>query len=225
MQIEFTFSYSENYLPSKRHKKLRQRMLSETHTFELKFLDIEQFPKAFITHELHRQEQKRDEYYLSDHVRVYRACNDRVFRQVYACNHIDEIQEYIRLRIHSFKYNTDPEISKETIITHIQDYLDTFVITNTFEVWRETYEPIYEVRQDYARCMRNGKAVFIGEGDSAPTPYRFNALQRDDAQAYCEQQANKEGADVGPCAHIEVLIPEMVKCDPQTEYIVAALSK
>lgn len=52
MKIKVDYSYTQRFLPSKRHRKLRFREMKDTMVVNIKELTVDEFPVAFIVHEL-----------------------------------------------------------------------------------------------------------------------------------------------------------------------------
>lgn len=225
MKLSLSFTYTESYLPSNRHTKVKERVLTTAHEFNVTHIDLAQFPIAFITHELRGDNYAGEKYFLNDHSRIYRAYNDNLFRQLTFCGDTAEVKAYLEAKVSRFNYKTNDSILKSDIINLIQEKLSHFVVVNEYEVWGISAEPIYEVNYDFSNCAKKALALFIEDSDKNASQYQFNALQKLDAQQLCKAEAKDEHLHIGPCAHIEVLMPELVKCDPQAEYIVSLLAK
>lgn len=52
MKIKVDYSYTQRFLPSKRHRKLRFREMKDTMVVDIKELTVDEFPVAFIVHDL-----------------------------------------------------------------------------------------------------------------------------------------------------------------------------
>lgn len=52
MKIKVDYSYTQRFLPSKRHRKLRFRKMKDTMVVDIKELTVDEFPVAFIVHDL-----------------------------------------------------------------------------------------------------------------------------------------------------------------------------
>lgn len=52
MEIKVDYSYTQRFLPSKRHRKLRFRKMKDTMVVNIKELTVDEFPVAFIVHKL-----------------------------------------------------------------------------------------------------------------------------------------------------------------------------
>lgn len=50
--LKVDYSYTQRFLPSKRHRKLRFRKMKDTMVVNIKELTVDEFPVAFIVHEL-----------------------------------------------------------------------------------------------------------------------------------------------------------------------------
>lgn len=229
MQLEITFSYPEPYLPSKRHKKPRERCVEVTMPFEVSSIDASSFPTAFITHEFNRYREDTEEYYLSEQTKMYKAFNGKLFRLLNLFNEPQHVHEALSVEVKELlrktKYAPQKPVTKETTISNIQAYLDGFIIVDGQEVWKKASEPVYYIQYVYSGLKNPINIVSVKDYEECPLEDCFNALQKEEAKAYCEQKAKIYGIYTGPCGHIEVLIPEMVKCDPQVEYVMGELSK
>lgn len=223
MKIRLSYSHLDCYSPLNRHKNLRQRILTKAQVFDLLAINIEQFPVAFITHELHRDSNSDGYFYLNDHSRTYRTYNGKLFRQLVYCADRHEIEKYIEVELDRVNPKSNAAMPKDTVISNIKEYLNDFILINETEIWRTTPEPIYEINYNFNSCPQKSISLFIEESAKSPTPYQFNALQKEDALSLCKEEAEKDNLSIGPCAHIEVLMPKMVQCDPQAEYVMSQL--
>lgn len=52
MKIKVDYSYTQRFLPSKRHRKLRFREMKDTMVIDIKELTVDEFPIAFIVHDM-----------------------------------------------------------------------------------------------------------------------------------------------------------------------------
>lgn len=198
---------------------------AQTYSFKLQSLDDSQFPIAFRARTLCSADIASDEYYQFEKIKVYRTFNNKIFILNRIYPKTEKLKEEVKERI--YRKNRISDIAtKKHIVSNIQSYLNSYVILNENELWQETREPMYAVVEDsYIRYRGNGVSIIVASSSLPPQPYCFNALQEQEAIAYCVEKANNLNTGIGECVHIEVLIPEMVQCDPQAEYIVAQLSK
>lgn len=211
MQIDFTFTTYKHNPNSTLVPERSVQIINSTQTYNLTCIPVEQFPIAFITHVLRDNESTHDEHYLYESITPYRAYKNNVFIARGIFNNIDLLKKFIEIQLVDFRYVTSMTTSIEAISSKIQAYLDTYVIVNEREVWQMVSEPIYEVRQAYGRNLTHSVGIFIGNTKETSTHYRFNALQKQEAQTYCAQIAKEESTKVGMLAHIDVFMPEMVK--------------
>lgn len=228
MQIELTFSYPEHYLPSKRHKKLRKRYHIANGEFDFRSIGIEQFPIAFITHEFTHPNNNCDDYYVSELTKTYRAFNDKLFRLLTMCSEPSHIREFMQVRVKEYVRMLDvknqKEVSKEITAASIRTHLESYVIVDSKEIWQEVPEPTYYVQPMSTGFLHPTLLMTIQPYDDFDLENCFNALQKEEAEKHCEHLVNTMFFYAGPSSHIEVLMPEMVKCDPQAELVVAKLN-
>lgn len=114
------------------------------------------------------------------------------------------------------------EECKKSIFLNAESY-----IIYEGKVWEECGEPMYEVRTFGIGNNHGGTGFFIlyihKYDDDIGYENYFNALQREQSIAYGKKVAIERGdtefvANIGKYDNIEVLMPEMVRKDPQEKY-------
>lgn len=217
MKLNVKFNYSEGYLPTKRHRKLRYRDAEDITTVDINEATIEEAPIAFLVHEAHENEPTE-----------YRVWNDKLWRKVMWSERLSRaeglypITEFFRsIEYHSyFKHNKTREEAEKEKHDYVKNYL---IIDNT--VYLETSEPRY-VLMTFGLGGNHGGTSLMTSNYYNPnishTCY-FNALEREQAITEAIRVAKGRGDTnyidgIGQFYNIEVLIPETVKCNPSKEH-------
>lgn len=247
MIFNIDFWYRETYLPTKRHRNLRSRYLKSNVDVDVKELTPEEFPVAFIIHDYKSVSETAKTYYdfedyteyrmFSEEIRTY---NDKLYSPVRvthgtAISLVFESLDYIKKSIEEYepcwKYGeefTEKSIVKQNNIEECKENI--FVKASKYIVcdgviWEECGEPRYEIVTFGLGHNHGGTGFFITEYYNPNIGWKnyFNALDREKAIAYGKQVATRRGDtksvdSIGKYDFIEVLMPEMVKCDPQKDH-------
>lgn len=228
MQLEITFSYPEPYLPSKRHRKLRYRLVEVTTPFKLTSISSENFPTAFITRDFSNAQDDTEGPYISEITKTYKTFNGKLYRLLYKFEDTKYIKEFMQKQtmdvIFSLSEHNHPELTKDASIASIQSRFDLYLIVDDNEIWLEASEPVYYVGYSYTGMGKSVLRLAIRPHGEMLLQDCFNALQKEQAKANCMERVETYDGPIGLNGHIEVLMPEMVQCDPQAEFMVSILS-
>ena len=247
MKYEIVFYYTQTYLPSKRHRKTRERSVEGHMNIEVPELTVAEFPVAFIVKAWASVYENAYSYndfngngdfrIFTEEIRTYRG-------QLYApvrvtsgaaVSMIFEPLSYIQEKLTGRNpwANYSDEFTERSIITGSdEEYVKNKIIKEASEfiifddkVWKLCGEPMYEVRTFGLGHNHGGTGMFIAEHYNPNVPNRsyFNALEKAKAVAYANQVAEGRGDtnDIGKFGKdidIEVLMPELVRRDPMREH-------
>ena len=213
MKIEKKIKYTEWYLPSKRHRKLRPRKIEDTIELDIPEISEEDAPVAFRVSDC--LETTTD----------YRYFDDKLWVKMYSSEVICGAQgllspSELHYRIGISYGNHTKEEVVEACKKDIQNYM---LIDGV--VYRIIDEPLYVCMTFGLGHNHGGTSLMIHNGynTNISKDRYFNALQREEAIKYTKEKALKRGDTddlerIGESYNIEVLIPEAVKCNPQIEH-------
>ena len=241
MLFDIEFWSKEQYLPTKRHRLLRQRYVKHNMDVEVNELEQKDFPVAFMVHDLgwiREDEEKGAEFKNIDtEIRTYKGKLWKAIRyDEYVCRAVGWLPiSYIKKRIkgsepywkggedfteNSIIKNDDTEECKANIRRKAEKY-----IIFDRKVWRSCGEPMYVVTT-YGLGHNHGGTGFLIDNCYNPnisSKNYFNALEREQAITYGKQVALNRGdtdsvKKIGEFSNIEVLMPEMVRRNPEREH-------
>ena len=231
----------EKYLPTKRHRVLRERYVKNSVDVEVKELAENEFPIAFIVKDygwLYEEENKDAEWgMISTEIRTY---NGQLWKAVRYSEYVSHAVgwmpiDYIKYRIQGYtpfrkggEDFTEASIIKENNIAECEENIckeaEGYIIFDG-KVWRTCGEPMYVIRTFGLGHNHGGTGFFVEYfyNSNISNKNYFNALERDKAIAYGKQVALNRGDTksvdgMGEHDIIEVLMPEMVKRNPQKEH-------
>lgn len=247
MLYDITFWYEEKYLPTKRHKKVRSRMVEDVYSVEVKEITEQEFPVAFIVHDYksvyenaksYGDFNRNSEYKMfSEKMRTY---NEKLYIPVRvshgsAISLVFESLNYIKGQITDYapywkggeefsEHSIVKSDNKEDVINTIKERASEYIIYDG-KIWSECGEPMYNITTFGLGHNHGGTGFFIEYhyNPNISNKNYFNALQREEAIAYGKQVALNRGdtesvEGMGERDIIEVLIPEMVHRNPQKEH-------
>jgi len=241
MLFNIEFWNMEKYLPTKRHRKLRERYVKNSIDVEIKELTEQEFPVAFIIHDYGcvYEENKSEATWemINTEIRTY---NGRLWKAVrysecvsrgigwmpiyYIKNRIEDYAPYWK----GGEEFTEQSIIKEDNITECKENIfrkaEDYIIFDG-KVWKTCGEPMYMINTFGLGHNHGGTGFFIEyhyTSNISKNNY-FNALEREQAIAYGKKVAINRGdtnsvEEMGEHDIIEVLMPEMVKRNPQKEH-------
>ena len=126
--------------------------------------------------------------------------------------------------IDTFVKNEDEINGIDKRVDEINNYFDNYIIIGN-SVYQKTGEPRYLINTFGLGHNHGGTGMFIDNSYNSNISKNryFNALQRDECVRYGILTAERRGdteslKDFGKSCRIEVLMPEVVKCNPQVEH-------
>lgn len=247
MLYDIKFWYEQKYLPTKRHRKERARMVEDTCSVEVKEVTEREFPVAFIVHDyksVYENAKSYDDFNGNGEYKMFaeeiRTYDGKLYTPVRvthgaAISTIFENLDYVKERITDYapywkggeEFTKDSIIksdNKEEVTNDIIDRAAQYIIYDG-KVWNECGEPMYNITTFGLGHNHGGTGFFISyyyNGNISNKNY-FNALEREKAIAYGKQVALNRGdtnsvEGMGDHDIIEVLIPEMVHRNPQKDH-------
>lgn len=247
MLFNIEFWNMEKYLPTKRHRKLRERYVKNNMDVEIKEVTEKEFPVAFIVHDYKSVYENAKSYgdfngngeykMFAEEIRTY---NGKLYTPVRITHGIAislyfEPLEYIKKQIEDYvpywkggEDFTEESIIKENKIAECQknifDKTEDYIIYDG-KVWKTCGEPMYVINTFGLGHNHGGTGFFIEYhyNSNISNKNYFNALEREKAIAYGKKVAANRGDTIsieGMGEHdiIEVLIPEMVHRNPQKDH-------
>lgn len=237
----------EKYLPTKGCRKLKKRIVKNTVDVEIKELSGEGFPVAFIVHDyksIYKSAKSYDDFDRSGDYRIFseeiRTFKGNLYKPVRvthgaAISMCFESLAYIKTALEECEpyWENAEDFSEESIIkeSNISECRDAvlkkaeqYVIFDG-KVWAKCNEPMYVIITFGLGHNHGGTGFFIdySYNGNIPNTNYFNALERDKAIAYGKEVAARRGdtesiEGMGERDIIEVLMPEMVKRNPNKEH-------
>lgn len=247
MLFNINFWHRQKYLPTKRHRKLRERYVKNNFDVEIKEVTKEEFPVAFIIHD-YKAIYKDTKYYegfeknsdfrmFSEEIRTY----DRSLYLPVRITHgaaislcfepLNYIKEYLEDFEPYWKGGedfTEDSIIKEDYINDCKEHIlrkSKDCIIYDGKVWKVCTEPMYVINTFGLGHNHGGTGFSITYNYNCNISKNnyFNALEREEAITYGKEVAANRGDTksidkIGKFDNIEVLMPEMVKRNPQKEH-------
>lgn len=247
MKMEIDFWSTEKYLPTKRHRKLRECCVKHSCSVDVEEPTDSEFPIAFVVHEyqsVYKDAKSYDDFngagdyrMFAEEIRVY---HDRLFQPVRVTHgtaislHFESL-DYIKRVLEEWRpcwkggedfteKSIVKESNREEIKKSMQERAKKYVIFHGV-VWEACGEPMYEIVTFGLGHNHGGTGFFITYcyNPNISNKNYFNALEREQAIAYGKRIAANRGdtesiEGMGKHAKIEVLLPEMVKRNPQKEH-------
>ena len=208
MKMEVKYTYSEGYLPTKRHKILRYRDIEEVTTISIKEIKKEEAPIALRVHN------------YDGNIEDYRYWNNELWSIVMFQGKLYPIDEFLN----SIKNRSYYSENKEEVKNEIYEYELKYIIIDDV-VYQRRGEPRYVSMTFGLGRNHGGTSLMIDNyyNSNISSKCYFNALERDKAIEFTKTRAivRKDTKDVdriGKSYNIEVLIPESIKCNPQKDH-------
>lgn len=210
MELKITYCYNQKFLPTNRHKKLRERQVKDTLKVNITELSSDIFPVAFIIHDMEDVQDGMTSYedyksekcefrMFAEEIRTYKGKLFIPIRITYgaAISTIFENESYIinyleRQCIKNYDMYEKDEFTEKSIVIQedkeevkkmLHNCSKRFIYFNG-KFWRNCAEPIYNIETFGLGNNLGSTEVFIRYRDSNIMENNFNALQRDDAIAY-----------------------------------------
>lgn len=247
MLFNIEFWNMEKYLPTKRHRKLRERYVKNSVDVEIKEVTEKDFPVAFIVHNYKSVYENAESYndfngnseykMFSEEIRTYDGKLYMPVRVMYgvAISLCFEPLEYIKRELENYtpcwkggEEFTEVSIIKEDNISECRENIfrkaEDYIIYDG-KVWETCGEPMYVITT-FGLGHNHGGTGFSIEyyyNSNISKNNYFNALEREQAIAYGKKVAANRGdtdsiEGMGDYDIIEVLMPEMVTRNPKKEH-------
>lgn len=219
MNINVKFTTTEFFLPTKRHKKARSHRINDTATINVPELNENNFPVAFVIHDMKSVYENAKDYndfegrgdyrMFSEEIRTYNgnlympvrvthgAAISTLFEPVASL--ADTLRPYC-----SYRYNiAEEELTETAVITRsdreekiaeITSKAEQYVICNGV-IWKTCGEPMYNIVTFGLGHNHGGTGFFIeyAYNNNISAKNYFNALQREEAIEYGKAVALRRG--------------------------------
>lgn len=242
MKITVKFEYKQSFLPNKKCRKPRYRMVNGIERVEVTEPSEAEFPIALITHDYQTWFEKNTSNSFQRVARPYRYYGGQLWRQLRASDYQMEAEGYlsvaeiknISLNCYSSYADDDEEFDPEKSVITGDDRQDMVELAqqkaNSLKVfdggvWQVIGEPIYRITTFGLGHNHGGigtdLGIFNGYNSNIGKDNYFNALEFDKAVKQAKKIAlgrgDTESVDLIGKDYIEVLLPEAIKADPQKE--------
>lgn len=219
MELTIKYKYSQKFYPTKRHKIARENTLEDSIVVNIREIELENFPVAFIIHDMKSivegmtsysdyDNKKSDFRMFSEEIRTF---NGKLYSPIRithgaAISTLFEKEDCIICLIaYSVPYKwhrnsgeaiTEKSIlienDKEEICNEIVEYSDRFIFCDG-KFWTECGEPVYKIQTFGLGNNHGSTGFFIEYARSYIDEGWFNALQREEAIAYGKSVALGRG--------------------------------
>jgi len=220
MEVKIDLKYVEDYLPTPRHRKLRQRDASEPFSVEVPETTAENAPVVLRTHDLKR-------YCDGIQPTDYRIFHGNLYTPVRVCDmmHTDDPeranQPFPAEELHHY-FRTYGSLSREQAIKQHRETAEQYLLVDG-TVWQCTGEPMYEVCTFGLGHNHGGTALMITNHFNSNCKWTnyFTALQHEEAIEAAVKVALARGDTESVEGirnkryRIEVLDPAAVRADPK----------
>ena len=240
MNFTITYEFLQNYLPNKRCRNTRTRMLVTTADIEVKQVKQDDFPVAFRIHDYGTRSGKYQKVTVPIRTyegRLYKLWRVESGKDTGNVQTVSDLFGYIEWRS-GYEYSCEVEAkfrfdeqqsivvsdNRQAHIERMQEAADKFLINDAGEVWVETGEPMYHINTFGLGHNHGGTGFFIDTfyNPNCSAENYFTALQYEEACRYFDQVALGRGDtdSVGEWKEkkIDVLMPELVKHNPAADH-------
>lgn len=220
MKINVNYYYTQEYLPTKRHKKVRVRELSDTVTVNTTELTAEEFPVAFIVHDMmdvcdgatsYQDFENKECHFgmFAEEIRTYKGELYMPVRITHgaAISTLFEDSSYVKKNLeHKYRkhwYSEINDFSEKSIIVRdtskeIRKELikaGKHYLYFDGKYWHKCAEPRYNITTFGLGHNHGGTGFFIeyGYNPNISSNNYFNALQREEAIRYGKAVATRRG--------------------------------
>lgn len=220
MELSIKLEYMENYLPTPRHRKLRQRDVTEGFSVEIPEATAAEAPVVLRTHDLKRYcDGIQPTDYRTFHGRLYtpvRMCDMVSVNDQERANRpfpIEDLPHYFR---------TYGCVSREEAIQQHKERAENYLLVDG-ALWQCTGEPMYEVCTFGLGHNHGGTALMITNHFNSNCRWEnyYTALQHEEAVEAAVKVALARGDTKYVDSirdkryYIEVLDPSAVRADPK----------
>ncbi len=239
MEITVSFWNRLDFLPSKRHRRLRSAYQKKQAVVPVAEPSEKEFPVAFVVKEHGLVYEKDDKSQWGELRKEIRTYNGKLYQAVRYSEKMfgaagwlppDYLPNLISLN--DFRCKSDPltdtaiieyddtEMKMQALKQKARDY-----VVFDGRVWQACGEPMYVVNTFGLGHNHGGTGMFICQwyNPNIRKDCYFTALERDKAVAFAKEVALGRGDTdsvdrMGDDLDIEVLMPEMVRRNPQEEH-------
>lgn len=250
MKFNVVYFFIKKFLPSKRHRKLREKQEWGVCSVDIREVSDNEFPVAFIVHDyvtVYEDAEKYSDFEnkegdyrsFAEEIRTFGGKLYKLVRVTHgaAISLIPSPKEEIQREL-------ERDVREQFMLHKEQFPIGSIVVSdNSYEqedkirtkadqylyfngaFWEECSEPRYMICTFGLGHNHGGTGFFVEDfyNENIPKDNYFNALQRNEAIAYGKAVAEARGdtesiASMGEYCNIEVLMPELVKVDPNKQH-------
>ena len=247
MKLNISYSYDQEYLPTKRHRKSRSVVVDDHASFEIEELYLEDFPLAFEVED-YSSVYAEASYDNSNSIfqlfrEEIRTLQDALYKPMrYGSGAaisteflpLEEIEKNICAGFRKYHYQADLPMTeksilladnREEILRKIQKEVENLVFCDGC-FWKNCREPMYLVLTFGLGHNHGGTGFFVEDyynGNISHQNY-FTALQREEAIQYALDVATRRGDTNSlnklrnPSNNIIVHMPEKVRRNPAVDH-------
>lgn len=247
MKMNISYSYDQEYLPTKRHRKSRSVVVDDHASFEVEELYLDNFPLAFEVEDYKfvYTEASYDNSFIvfqlfTEEIRTFQDALYKPMRYGSGAAisteflPVEEIEKNMSAGFHKHHYQADLPMpgktilladNREEILRKIQKEVDNLVFCDG-RFWEVCPEPMYLVRTFGLGHNHGGTDFFVEDCYNNNISHRnyFTALQREEAIQYALDVATRRGDTNSldnlrtPKENIIVHMPEMVRRNPAVDH-------
>lgn len=221
MKINVNYYYNQKFLPTKRHRNIRERQIEDVISVSVTELTADVFPIAFIVHDMKSVQKGMTSYedyrsdkcdfrMFSEEIRTYKGKLYKPVRITHgaAISTVFEDESYV---IHNLEWmarrdwrvDDGDEFSEDSVIKNENKKEKRQMLRNAAKhyiyfdgkFWSVCGEPRYNITTFGLGHNHGGTGFFIEYGYNPNISYKnyFSALQRDEAIAYGKSVALARG--------------------------------
>lgn len=247
MKLTISYSFKQQYLPTKRHRKTRISFINDQSVFDVREVDLNEFPLAFEVETFRSVYNEASESTINsvfksftDQIRTWDGKLYKSLRYSYGAAistvflPAEKIVRMISNGVTEYQCEVDCPLTDQSIIVadnkaEVIDRVRSEVDKHLFcegHFWKECSEPMYLVLTFGLGYNHGGTGFFVTENynDNISKENYFNALQRSEAIRFAVDTAARRGDtnDIAylknPSPNIVVYMPQLVQRDPLMEH-------